>query len=171
VIFKVAGASLVICSAVMWGLYMAAKDYFRLKDLREMKRAFEILRSEIEYGMNQLDQAAINISSKCASPVNAIFINFSEGINILSGVGEAWSEAVSKSAGGSYFSKEDLDMFNSLGKTLGYLDRNMQMNSINMQVDYIDFQIGRLEGTWEKSRKMYMSLGTLGGILIAVLLL
>ena len=62
-------------------------------------------------------------------------------------------------------------MFISFGKTLGYLDKNMQINSIRMQVDYIDSQIDKLEGSWEKSRKMYLSIATLGGGLVVILLL
>jgi len=168
---KFAGAGLVMVSAIMWGLYMASKEIFRLKDLREMKRALDILASEIEYAMNQLDEAAMNISSKCAEPVKGIFENFSRNINILNNVGQAWSQAVESCAESSYFNPPDLDMMSDFSKTLGYLDKNMQINSISMQLDYINSQIDKLEGSWEKSRKMYLSLGSLGGILIVVLLI
>ena len=170
-VLKFAGMGLVMLSTVLWGLYMASKEYFRLKDLREMKRAYDILRSEIEYGMSQLGEAAMNVSVKCSEPVRGIFEHFSGQINILGNVGQAWSEAVFAQKEKSYFNTEDLDILAAFGKTLGYLDKNMQMNSINMQVDYIDSQIDKLEGTWEKSRKMYISLGSLGGILIVILLI
>ena len=170
-IFKLAGSGIVMFSAVMWGFYMASKEYFRLKDLREMKRGFDILRSEIEYGMSQLDEASMNVSAKCSEPVKGIFGNFSNNINTKGDTLTAWGEAVSIHGESSYFNHQDLDMFITFGKTLGYLDKNMQLNSINMQVDYIDAQIDKLEGSWEKSRKMYLSLGTLGGGLVVILLL
>ena len=106
-IFKLAGTGLVMFSALMWGLYMASKEIFRLRDLREMKRAFEILHSEIEYGMSQLDEATMNVAVKCNEPVKEIFKCFSCSVNEKGEAFSAWSEAVTRHKESSYFVQED----------------------------------------------------------------
>ncbi|MCL2564289.1 MAG: stage III sporulation protein AB [Defluviitaleaceae bacterium] len=165
------GAVLIIGSSTMWGAYMAAKSYFRLRDLREMKRAFGILISEIDYAQSPLEEAAVNIAIKCSLPIKGIFENFSKGLSGKVNVWELWSETIENSQKDSYFSTEDMEVFKSFGKTLGYLDREMQLRNIEMQIDYINQKTDELEKTWEKSRKMYLSLGALGGVMAVILLI
>jgi len=168
---QIGGTLMILGSSVMWGIYMASKSYFRLKDLREMKRAFGILISEIDYGQSPLQEAASNIAAKCALPVQGIFKSLSDGLLGKVNVWELWSEVIDSGSKDSYFSPEDLELFKSFGKTLGYLDREMQIRNIEMQIDYISQKTRELEGTWEKSRKMYLSLGVLGGFMAVVLLI
>jgi len=58
----------------------------------------------------------------------------------------------------------------NFGKTLGFLDKSMQLNSIDLTVSYIDSKSEMLTSQDEKNRKMYGSLGILGGMLIVVVL-
>lgn len=168
---KIIGTVLIMSASVIWGAFMASKKYFRLKDLREMKRAYTVLRSEIDYGASALEDAAKNVAAKVDRPVRELFENFATEIGTKSEVWQIWGNAVENIKAGSGFLPEDLEMFKSFGKTLGYLDKDMQLNNIDMQIDYINMKTAELEGSWEKERKMYLSLGTLGGALAAVLLL
>jgi len=171
VMIRLGGMLFVLGSSVMWGIYMTSKSHFRLKDLREMKRAFAILISEIDYGQSPLSEAAQNIASKCAAPVRDIFKRFGKGLSGKADVYKLWCEAIDSACEVAYFSTEDLEIFKSFGKTLGYLDREMQIRNIDMQMDYISQKIDELEKIKDKSRKMYMSLGCLGGILTIILLI
>ena len=170
-LIQASGAILILGASFMWGVYMSAKNYFRLKDLREMKRAFAILISEIDYGQSPLSEAALNIASKCSDPVQTIFSAFGEGLIGEVEVHALWNSSLEESGQSSYFSVEDLEMFKSFGKTLGYLDTEMQIRNIEMQLDYIGQKIDELEKVKDKSRKMYLSLGTLGGIMTIILLI
>jgi len=155
----------------MWGVYMAAKCHFRLNDLREMKRAFGILISEIDYGQSPLSEAALNIATKCKDPVKGLFGGFGEGLQGKVEVSEHWNKALDGISESSYFAEEDIEIFKSFGKTLGYLDSEMQLRNIEMQLDYIKQKMDELEKTKNKSRKMYLSLGTLGGLMTIILLI
>lgn len=170
-LIQAGGAILILGSSIMWGVYMAAKNYFRLKDLREMKRAFAILISEIDYGQSPLSEAALNIAAKCAEPVQSIFKEFGTGLLGKVEVFTLWSSSIDKAKEKSYFTSEDLEIFKSFGKTLGYLDREMQIRNIEMQLDYINEKILDLEKIKDKSRKMYLSLGALGGLMTIILLI
>lgn len=170
-LIQISGAVMILGSSLMWGVYMASKPYFRLKDLREMKRAFAVLISEIDYGQSPLQEAAQNIASKSAIPAAGIFKHLSAGLLGKADVWELWNEAIESSKRDSYFSAEDLEIFKSFGKTLGYLDREMQVRNIDMQIDYINQKTEELEKIREKSRKMYLSLGVLGGLMAVILLI
>jgi len=170
-LIQILGGLLIIGSSIMGGAYMASKSYFRLRDLREMKRAFGILISEIDYIQSPLQEAALNVSAKCSAPINSIFKDFSKGLSGEVNVWELWSEVIESSKRDCYFVAEDLEIFKSFGKTLGYLDREMQIRNIEMQIDYISQKVDELERTWEKSRKMYLSLGALGGAMVVILLI
>jgi len=169
-LIRAGGALFILGSSVMWGIYMAAKSYFRLKDLREMKRAFAILISEIDYGQSPLSEAAENVAAKCAEPVRSIFESFGAGLSGKVDVHTLWCSSITTASETSFFSPEDLEIFKSFGKTLGYLDREMQIRNIEMQMDYINQKIDELEKTKDKSRKMYISLGALGGLMTIILL-
>ena len=170
-LIQAGGAVLILGSSIMWGIYMSAKNYFRLKDLREMKRAFAILISEIDYGQSPLSEAALNIASKCAEPIKSIFKDFGDGLLGKVEVFTLWNNSIDEASEASYFSAEDIEIFKSFGKTLGYLDREMQIRNIEMQLDYINQKIDELEKTKDKSRKMYLSLGALGGLMTIILLI
>ena len=170
-LIRVSGMAIILGSSIMWGVYMAAKSYFRLKDLREMKRAFAILISEIDYGQTQLAEAAMNIAEKCAEPARRALTSFGEGLLGKVDVYSLWSEAIESMSAESYFLAEDLEMFKSFGKTLGYLDTEMQIRNIEMQLDYINHTIDELEKIKHKSRKMYLSLGALSGFMTIIVLL
>jgi len=168
---QASGATLILGASIMWGVYMSAKNHFRLKDLREMKRAFGVLMSEIDYGQSPLSEAAFNVATKCSDPVYAIFSDFAQGLLGKVDVYELWNKAINENSEVSYFSAEDLEIFKSFGKTLGYLDREMQLRNIEMQLDYINMKIDELEKTKVKARKMYLSLGALGGLMTIILLI
>ena len=165
------GAALILGTSIMWGVFMSAKNYYRIKDLREMKRAFSILISEIDYGQTPLSEATMNVSAKCAEPIGRVFKSFSEGLLGKVDVYLLWSATVESMKDESYFLPEDLEMFKSFGKTLGYLDSEMQVRNIEMQIDYITHAIDELEKIKDKSRKMYLSLGALSGLMTIIVLL
>ena len=169
-LIQISGSVLIMGSAAMWGVYMASRSYFRLKDLREMKRAFAVLISEISYSQSPLCEAASNVAQKSSAPVKGIFTSLSKGLSGKVSVSNLWSESVEHAQPDSYFQAEDLEIFKSFGKSLGYLDKEMQIRNIEMQIDYINQKSRELESTWEKSKKMYLSLGVLGGLLAIVLL-
>jgi len=170
-LIQAGGAVLILGTSVMWGVYMATKSYYRIKDLREMKRAFSILISEIDYGQAPLSEAALNISEKCTAPVQRVFKSFGEGLFGKVDVYSLWGDVIEFMSEDSYFLAEDLEMFKSFGKTLGYLDAEMQIRNIEMQLDYINHTIDELEKIKGKSRKMYLSLGALSGLMTIIVLL
>lgn len=172
-ILKLTGCILIIFSASVLGIYYSFKGDFRITDLNEMKKALTVLISEIEFNMSTLGEAMKNISEKVDEPVKNILLEFSRKLE--NNDGEAayciWKEVLRENAKNTYFHEKDLESLISFGKSLGCLDRKMQINNIKLILDYID---GNIENLLEKNRqnkRMYQSLGFLGGLIIAVILI
>lgn len=172
-ILKIIGAVIIVLSSTLIGFFYSRKEEYRINDLNEMKRAFTILISEIEYASNSLPESMINISNKTENPISKILIDFAENLNKKDGqtIQQLWTEAVIKNKNDTYFIDEDLENIKSFGSTLGYLDRNMQINNINMMIDYINKKTDTLSEISIKNKKMYRSLGILGGMIIAIILI
>lgn len=170
---RMLGIILIMISSTLAGLYYANMQMFRIRDLKEVKKALIILLSEIEYTLTPLPQAMENISTRIEAPVNKIFIDSSNILNEKTGqgIGEVWAEILQNNKEDYYFAEEDLDYLKSFGKTLGYLDKNLQINSIRVTVKYIEDKIEELNVTSLQNKKLYQTLGILGGLLICVVLI
>ena len=169
---KIIGSMMIVVSTSLIGFYLANKEDFRIKDLLEAKKAFGILKSEIEFARTPLPEAFVYISERVEKPVAEIFGSIADKLSQKStdSISSIWSETFAQEAKKTYFANEDIELFTSFGKTVGYLDVQMQRNTIEMIVNSIDAKIDTLKELSSKNKKMYQSLGVLGGILICVVL-
>ncbi|MCL1842572.1 MAG: stage III sporulation protein AB [Defluviitaleaceae bacterium] len=167
---RVAGTLLIMAGSVGLGMYYAAKESFRVQDLLEFKKALLILSSEIEYMRSTLAEACANIAKRTGLGVAPIFEHFSQ--LLAGGEGETayrlWLTAMDAGREGIFLAAEDFVVLEDFGKTLGYLDKQMQKNAINYAVSYIDEKAAALQAQSDKNKKMYRSLGAIGGLLITI---
>lgn len=171
-LIRFAGAIALISGCTLLGLYYAAKEGYRISDLSEFKKALLILASEIEYMRTPLPQACINISTKTSGAISAMFEIFADylGKNNSETAYRLWSKAAEETLQAAYLTAEDRQTVDSFGKTLGYLDKQMQKNAIDLAVSYIDEKTNALYAMQDKNTRMYRSLGVLGGLLLTVVL-
>lgn len=170
-ILKTFGFIIVITSTSLIGFFYASKESFRISDLNEMKKALTILKSEIEYALSPLSMALLNISDKTKMPISNIFMQVSNEIEKRNGdeIFDIWQKSLQVNLKKTYLIKEDIEYFESFGKCLGYLDRQLQLNNIEITINYIKDKIDVLNVKSEKNKKMYNSLGILSGVLICIL--
>ncbi|MDR3238487.1 MAG: stage III sporulation protein AB [Clostridiales bacterium] len=168
---KIIGAILVCGSSALLGLYWASRETFRADDLNEWKKALLILKSEIAFSSAPLPEAMEHIAERTVKPVSPIFHTFAESLTMKTkeSVGRLWREAIARWEKQSFLAPEDWECLRAFGANLGYLDKAMQLNTIEMTLSYIDAKITFLSQHSETNQKMYRSLGVLGGLLIAVI--
>ena len=169
---RVAGTLLVMAGSAGLGMYFSAKESFRVQDLLEFKKALLILSSEIEYMRSTLSEACANIAKRTSMGVADTFANFSK--LLAHGEGETayqlWLAAMKPCKETTCLSSEDFTVLEDFGKTLGYLDKQMQKNAIEYTVSYIDEKAAALAAASDKNKRMYRSLGVIGGLLLTVVL-
>jgi len=164
------GAAVVVGGAVALGFHYAARESARLLDLLEFKKALMILSSEIDYMRTPLPAAAANIGKRTERWVGPFFSRFGEVLAANDGetAYQLWVRVLGDVGDAADLVEEDLKVIDGFGKTLGYLDRDMQRNAIDYAVRYVDETCAVLQVQAEKSKKMYRSLGVIGGLFLAV---
>lgn len=170
-VLKIFGSFFIMFSSFVLGMYYSFKTEYRINELYEMKRALNMLVSEIEFNLSPLAEAMKNVSCKAGVPVNIIFKKFSE---ILGSDGksafEIWEKVIKEEAAFTYFEKEDIEAFISFGRSLGFLDKSQQNGNIKIMESYIENKIPELKKKSEKNKKMCRSLGIFGGAAVMVIL-
>jgi len=168
---RIFGMMLTLAASSALGLYLSSLGKFRRQDLLEFKKALLILKSEIEYIAAPLPEAIANIAVRTADPISKIFTDFALSLKD-NDEGETayqlWLAAIHSHKKKSFLKKNDWELIESFGKTLGYLDKQMQVDSIRFVTDYVDSQVEELQAEENKNQRMYRSLGVIGGILLLV---
>lgn len=171
-LLRLAGAVAVLLASAALGFYCGVRETFRVRDLMEFKKALVILASEIEYMRAPLPAACANIAGRVVGPISVIWSHFSDLLTKNKGetAYQLWVQAIDSQKEDTYFAPEDIEILDGFGKTLGYLDKKMQLNAINYAADYIDEKAAVLKASENKNKRMYRSLGIIGGFLLAVIL-
>ena len=171
-LFRIIGAIAVISGCTGLGMYYALKEGHRVKELFEFKKALLILASEIEYMSTPLGTACENVSTRTSYFVSSLFNNFAKLLTNNQGdtTYRLWLLALETSKDASHLQLQDLEIIESFGKTLGYLDKTMQQNAIDYAINYINETTTELVASAANNKRMFQSLGVIGGLLITVVL-
>jgi len=170
-IIKIVGMILTLGASTALGLYLASLGTFRQQDLLEFKKALLILKSEIEYIATPLPEAMVNIAARTTQPIAQLFAHFAQNLKQNEDgetVYRLWLSSIDLHKKDAFLKEEDWETIGNFGKTLGYLDKQMQVDSIHFTIDYIDTQTSVLQESNDKNQRMYQSLGIIGGILLLV---
>ncbi|MCL2592699.1 MAG: stage III sporulation protein AB [Defluviitaleaceae bacterium] len=169
-ITRLLGMAFIMLSSTVLGYYYSGKDGYRINDLRQMKKAFLILRSEVEYTLSPIKEAIESIAEKTEKPVSNIFKDFKNYLeeNPRDGCENLWKNAIVNNKKSYFFVDEDISMFLSFGKVVGGMDKNLQLGTIDMILAFIDEKIEEATIASVKNKKLYRSLGILSGLALCI---
>ena len=85
--------------------------------------------------------------------------------------GELWRDQIQKGLAGTKLKREDREQLGVLGESLGYLDLEMQLSSIELYLEQLEIRIRDAQESLTGKQKLYQSLGVAGGIFLVILLL
>ena len=165
VLFIVLGTS---CLGISYG--SGLKKRIRLLDMIE--RMMILLRGEIRYGATPLPEALDHMAGKLDMPLSGFLASVVSDLNAMDGKNfqELWEENAKNHIGKNLLSQEELTDFIKMGRTLGYLDKEMQLGSIDFYMEQLKLDRVSLEKTYPEKRKLYCTMGVLLGMMISILL-
>lgn len=172
-IFKLIGALLVIFSSGAMGFYFSNELKSRIHDLKELKKIIILLRGDIQYANTPLPEAVQALSKRHSGGYKKFLHNVGKRLLELNGVSFSviWNEAAQQYLQNTSLVKEDFELLNQLGESIGYLDKNMQINTLDLYLAQVEEKIGELSQTVKEKSYLYNSLGLMGGIFITIILL
>ena len=120
-----------------------------------------LLRGEIRYGNKSLYDAFTGASGKLEGKYREFFILTAQ--KMKEKTGDSFGTIFRESAGKCL----DLDCL-SQGDQLGYLGLDMQLKQMDLMEKETEYAIRELRKDFCEKRKLYRSMGILGGIFVAV---
>ena len=150
------------------GIMLANKYKNRTKELYELKKAFNYIKSKIEYTYEPIKEIFIDISYNTSENISNIFSNTAIKLDELSAE-EAWLNAINTSK--NYLNKDDIEIIKDFGKTLGQTDKKGQIDKTNLTLEFLDRQILDAENEQDKNEKLYKTLGIITGMGLVIILI
>ena len=170
---RLIGVFLIMGATLWFGAYFAMREKYRLQELEELERGLLYLQSQIGYLSAPLAEALEGVSWKTKGQLGRIFQEIAEGLAKRKGESaeEIWQEIWKGEGIHTFLTAEDLDAVLVFGRSLGYLDKTQQENSIRLLLRYIEQALSRGRNRLEKNGSLYYGMGGLTGLLIVVTLL
>lgn len=169
---KAAGMALILWGSVGLGCSLSLSLSRRERELESLHRLVVYLKGEISYGGTSLFDAFTGAGEKLPDPYR----------EFCRRVGSSWKGQPCTSFGEIFcrcarevfwhldLSKEEREEFFSLGERLGYLDLEMQIKQLALYEQELSLHIQKLQKEMPEKKKVYRSLGILGGLFLVILL-
>lgn len=165
------GVVMVMTGSIGTGLWYRIQYRIRLANLRECLRALSILRGEIQYGRTPLPEACREVEKRLHGAVKAFFFQVAEGMEKgTKQVEQIWQEAAVEALPSTQMKVQEREEWMRLGSTLGYLDVEMQLCTIDLYLQRLRTSIEEEDADCRRRTRMYPLLGTFGGVLICLVL-
>lgn len=167
------GMVLVMGTTLWFGAFFAMKEKYRLQELEELERGLLYLQGQITYLSAPLAEALESVSWKMSGQIGSIFQQVAEKLQgrQAESAEMVWKEVWQKEGGHTFLFTEDREAVLLFGKSLGYLDKVQQENSIQLLLRYIEESRQQGKTRLEKNGRLYYGMGCLSGLLIIVTLL
>ena len=156
--FAVLGLIVLICSYI--GNIKSKTFENRYQELKKFKRGLGMFKSKLEFTYEPIGEIFEEISRLVYEGEENVFENYIENTD--------WNLAVDCQKN---FSNDDKEVIKGLGKLLGKLDKDGQLNEICLVDGFIDKQMEDAFEVKQKNEKLYKVLGRSVGIAIAIVLI
>ena len=169
---KMLGSSMIIAATSWIGFQIAHQYQQRPLQLREIQSSFQMLETEISYGLTPLPRALERVAKLHQGIVGDLFAQTRANLAASPGitVRDAWSEAIQKLSNRLALKSSDREILINFGSTLGISDRTDQVKHLKLAMAQLANAEIKAWDDKEKNERMYKSLGLLGGLAIVILL-
>lgn len=170
---KIVGCVFVIASTAGMGFYFTCILKSRLEELKELKKIVVLLRGNIRYANTPLPEALQSLSFRHHGCFQLFLQWVSEQMEQMEGVtiADIWRQGVDMKLKGCSLNKKDREALIGFGANLGYLDKDMQLGTIDLYIATLEAEIEEASKTVREKTYLYNSLGLMAGIFITIILL
>lgn len=169
---RLLGVLLVVCGCSGMGWYSVSKYATRIRVLQELEQALQFLYGEISYSACDMVELMGKLSLRGGS-----FEKFWQGIQtlLLQHKGQPfftyWKSQLSKIYGYQYLTREERSLIEKIGSNLGNLDRQTQLDTIQMFQKRLERILGQAVKEYHGKARISMVLGVTAGMFLAILLI
>ncbi|MCI8371050.1 MAG: hypothetical protein HFI75_01360 [Lachnospiraceae bacterium] len=170
---KIAGSVMIFTACLAMGVGKGKEYKRRIGELLLVKRLLLMLRGEVKYARTPLPEAFQTIGKKMENVFGTFLLRVAEELNQQEGetLQQVWEKNLDQVLDKSALTREDRQQLKKLGSQLGYLDQEMQISTIDFQVEQLEGQIKRLEEEQGKRSRVCSCLGIFAGVMLNLILL
>ena len=172
-ILKLINSCVIILFSTLIGFEAARRYVMRTKELSAIQGALSRLETEILHYSSLLPEAMLRIGDSIGGGTGKLFSRVGKLLadkkNLT--VSEAWSSSLNDLKPQLFLQGEDLDILYRFGEQLGSSDKEGQVKYIKLTLIQLHEEEIKARAVREKYERMYKSLGLLGGIALAIILL
>jgi len=168
IIIKYIGVFLVFCITIYLGNLISRKYTLRLKELKDIKNALNIIENKIKFTYEPLPDIFIQTSKMVSKNISEIFVQACNNLK-KENAEEAWNKSVEMAT--TNLNPEDIENIKSFGKMLGQTDKEGQLSRIELTKTFIEMQIEKAKIEEEKNSKLYKTLGAVLGLALVIILI
>lgn len=169
---KLVGSAMVVAASGLTGMAVAGNYSRRLRELRSLRSALQVLETEIAYGATPLKEALAQVSDRSDQFIGPLFSRAADELSDMSGVtaSEAWERALNYYYPSTALKPQDLFILRNLGSSLGVSDREDQLKHLQLAMEQIGRETIVAEEEAARNVKMWSYLGFLGGLMLVLVL-
>lgn len=170
---RVLGFSLIGVSCSGLGVWYAWNLRQRLHHLHAMNRILELLVSLLQYGKSTLPECCCQLASQVEEPYSSAFARIWQELseNRGSGFAQVYERIMGEALQEPALQEQDRQLFMQCMLDQGGSDGEAGVRLIRRQQQLLQERITRLEAENREKSRMAVGLGTLGGLLIIIILL
>lgn len=170
---KAIGGIFFLSSAAAIGFLKAEELKERVKQLQELKRMIMFLQGELRFHRAELSEAFENISERMGEPFKRFLQETAKKLEQreAGGFEGIWRENLKILLHTEGFVKEDTQLLELLGSSLGYLDLTMQTENLNLVLIRTEEAIEYAKKQQESKGKLYQTMGVTVGALLTLLII
>lgn len=167
------GALLVFVSCSIYGFMKGQQFLQRLEELKEIQKLFLALMADIRFGQISLSESLERISGQVKPPFSRMLKNICGEMHWRGGrtMAEIWKKEADQCLKGCALNQKDRETFIGIGQQLGSLDRETQVQMIQLYLKDLEFTIGEIAGSIQEKQKLCRMFGIVLGLLLVILLL
>ncbi|MGI6537393.1 MAG: hypothetical protein ACOX22_03480 [Caldicoprobacterales bacterium] len=169
---KILNSFVIVIASTLLGRELANKYVNRVNELSALQVALSRLETEIEHYASRLPEAMIRIGNSIGGTAGKLFYIAGQSLTEKSStLSEVWNTSLDLMKPEWSLRQEDSKILRRFGDQLGNSDREGQIRFIRLTLAQLHDEEVKARAAREKYDKMYRSLGLLGGIALAIILL
>lgn len=170
---KLLGAALVLTSSVGYACALIEKQKYHRDVLLSLIRILNLLAGEIRYERITIADALEKLTQKYHGPVGIVICRISNQLRevLCQDLGEAWSSCFREKQRELMLTGEELDIVLEIGKNLGCLDVEAQVEHLRRCRDCLEQKLEESEKDMAEKRKIYCYLAVAVGAMVILILI
>ncbi|MBC7960034.1 MAG: stage III sporulation protein AB [Vallitaleaceae bacterium] len=144
----------------------------RVEELIEWKKGIVLLKSEINFALTPLSEAFESIGNRLNGEIKTFFIDLSSFLKSSphKSMDKMVDQDLRNMLNETCLNDKDAGKIVSFVKGLGLMNKESQMNQLELHIKTMEADIETAKNEEEKNSKLYKTLGVLCGVFIVVLL-